>query len=148
MRTFILAAALSLSAASTAFAQSGHGSMHAGAGMDLPEACRPTTAAMGQGESMPNMQGMMERMGPAQKEMMRGMMKNQQPMMMGMMVQDTDVAFVCGMIPHHQAAIDMARVEVKSGKDPEIKKMAEKIIKDQEAEIAQMKEWLTARAKR
>ena len=59
----------------------------------------------------------------------------------------TDVDFVRGMIPHHQGAIDMAKVELAHGKDPVIRKMAEKIIADQEREIAEMKDWLAKNAK-
>ncbi len=59
----------------------------------------------------------------------------------------TDVDFVRGMIPHHQGAIDMAKVELKHGKDPAIRAMAEKIIADQEKEIAQMQDWLKKNAK-
>jgi hypothetical protein len=60
---------------------------------------------------------------------------------------DADVDFVKGMIPHHQGAIETAKVVLQYGKDSETKKLAEGIIKAQEGEIAVMTEWLKTRAK-
>ena len=60
---------------------------------------------------------------------------------------NTDVDFVRGMIPHHQGAIDMAKIELRYGKDTQIRKLAEEIIKAQESEIAMMKDWLAKNGK-
>ena len=53
-----------------------------------------------------------------------------------------DDDFLLMMIPHHQSAMDMAKVELEQGKDHETQEMAEKIIAAQEQEIAEMKSML------
>ncbi len=83
---------------------------------------------------------------PSSKAFEEGMQKMHQGMMVGY-TGDTDVDFVQGMIPHHQGAIDMAKVELQYGKDPEMRKLAEDIIKAQEVEIAGMNAWLAKHKK-
>jgi uncharacterized protein (DUF305 family) len=58
-----------------------------------------------------------------------------------------DVDFRTHMIPHHQGAVEMAKVALKHAKDPETKRMAQKIIDDQEKEIAEMQDWLKKNGK-
>ena len=67
------------------------------------------------------------------------------PMQEGIQHPDPDVAFVLGMIPHHEAAIEMAQIQLRFGKDPVNRKLAEGVIATQRHEIQEMKAWLTAR---
>ncbi len=69
------------------------------------------------------------------------------PMMQAIEDSDPDVAFVKGMIPHHQGAIDMARIVLRHGKDEQVKKWAADVIREQQREIDAMAKWLEARCK-
>jgi uncharacterized protein (DUF305 family) len=53
-----------------------------------------------------------------------------------------DVMFLQMMIPHHQQAIDISNIALKTSKDPELLALAKTIIKAQSAEIIQMQSWL------
>jgi hypothetical protein len=64
------------------------------------------------------------------------------PMMQGIAHADPDTAFVLGMIPHHQGAVDMAEIVLKFGKDTRNQHLAREIIATQKRELAEMREWL------
>ncbi|WP_375498949.1 DUF305 domain-containing protein [uncultured Nostoc sp.] len=55
-----------------------------------------------------------------------------------------DLRFLDAMIPHHQGAVEMAKEVQQKSKRPEIKKLADNIIKSQNQEITQMKQWRQA----
>jgi uncharacterized protein (DUF305 family) len=57
---------------------------------------------------------------------------------------DYDQNFIDGMVPHHQAAIDMAKVARQHGEHAEIKKLADDIVGAQDGEIGKMKGWRKA----
>jgi uncharacterized protein (DUF305 family) len=59
---------------------------------------------------------------------------------------DSDVDFVRLMLPHHQAAIDMAKTQLLHGKDPQMRRLAQEIITDQQSEIELMQLWLKQRS--
>lgn len=127
----------------------------------LPEICtRDATATGNQQQSMSNMMdqmkdkagGMMSDVGnmmvsggsdiqdmsEAGKAMMDGMKAMDRDMMTAMKIKDPDVAFLCGMIPHHRGAIAMAEVELKYGKNDWAKNLAKQIITAQKQEISDM----------
>ena len=113
-------------------------------------------AAMGHGSAGGMDAGMMEMMGMGGvdlttmpehvQENMAKMMTTMPAMHEGMMNEDADVAFACGMIAHHQGAIDMAEVLLEHGENPEMRKLAEEIIAAQVGEIEQMTAWLADNA--
>ncbi|MBP6913063.1 MAG: DUF305 domain-containing protein [Candidatus Levybacteria bacterium] len=83
-----------------------------------------------------------------------GMMSSSSSMHMGMMgtdqdmeklsnASDFDTVFVEEMIPHHQMAVMMAGMLKDGTQRPEMKKLADEIIKAQTAEVEQMRSWLT-----
>jgi hypothetical protein len=129
---------------------------------NMPEQCRAMMQNMPQG-CMSMMQGGMMSGGmqghqgmqasPSQagtqseatKAYMTAMDKMHGPMMQAIQDPNPDVAFVKGMIPHHQSAIDMAKVVLQHGKDEQAKKWANDVIREQEREIAEMREWLRKR---
>ncbi|WP_246215845.1 CopM family metallochaperone [Microvirga makkahensis] len=137
-------AALAITAlAGVAYAQTshqGHGSM-------------PMSGAMPMGNMDPAaMQKMMQDMMPSPNDpaSTKDFKAADMKMMHNMHVPYTgnpDVDFRTHMIPHHQGAVEMAKVALKHTKDPETKRMAQKIIDDQEKEIAEMQDWLKKNGK-
>jgi hypothetical protein len=80
----------------------------------------------------------------ADRDMMAGMEKMSRDMANAPMTGNADRDFVAMMIPHHQGAIDMARVQLRDGKDPALRRLATEIVAAQEKEIAMMKQWQAA----
>lgn len=76
------------------------------------------------------------------EQMHKSMMSGMQQMQGMKMTGDTDKDFAMMMKMHHQQALDMAKAQLAHGKSSEMKAMAEKMIKDQTKEIAQLDAWL------
>jgi len=55
-----------------------------------------------------------------------------------------DMAFARGMLPHHIAAVDMAKVQLEYGTDEEMRQLAQDVIDTQQTEIDVMKNWIAA----
>ena len=104
-------------AAATAPASTGHG--HAGPG---------ATAAAAAGNAQEAYLASMQRMHADMEE--------------GVKHPDADQAFVRGMIAHHRAAIEMAQIQLRHGKDAQQRQLAQEIIKTQQHELDEMTAWL------
>jgi hypothetical protein len=74
-------------------------------------------------------------------DMMDMSMRDMGAMLVGKTGDDLNKAFLEGMIPHHQAAVDMAHSLAASNK-PELVKLGGEIITAQTREIEQMKQWM------
>lgn len=123
----------------------------------MPEQCRammqnmpPNCMSMMQGRMgmMPGgMQPQPANQSAATKAYMEAAERMHAPMLAGLQASDPDVAFVRGMIAHHQGAIDMAKVVLQYGKDDQAKKWANDVIREQQREISEMEEWLKKNAR-
>jgi uncharacterized protein (DUF305 family) len=88
-------------------------------------------------------------MGPSAAKFMQAMDTSMKQMDRAMsaapMNGNIDHDFASMMMPHHQGAIDMAKAELLYGKNPQMRRLAQEIITDQQSEIDLMQLWLTQR---
>ena len=79
-------------------------------------------------------------------QMMQAMDRMDSAMIAAKPTNDPDRDFAAMMIPHHQGAIDMAKVELIYGHDPVLRRLAEGIIVEQQQEIELMRRSLQERS--
>ena len=99
-----------------------------------------TAPAMAPSASMP--MGQMHKGAAGSHDMKASMMMGMDGMQKMTMSGDTDKDFAMMMKMHHQQALNMAEMELASGKSPEMKAMAKQIMVAQKKEIAQFDKWL------
>ena len=107
---------------------------------------RSTHASMTQTQSMHHMASAVDTQSQTQPPHIMAYMdimnKMHQAMSAGVQAKNADVGFAKGMIPHHEGAIAMAKVQLQYGKDAEMKALAQKIVDTQQSEIKYMQAWL------
>jgi uncharacterized protein (DUF305 family) len=79
---------------------------------------------------------------PGSRELHQSMMSGMQDMQRRPLQGDVDTDFIRMMRQHHLQGIEMARIELQRGDDAEAKRMAQKIIDNQQKEVAEMSSWL------
>ncbi|NNM75196.1 CopM family metallochaperone [Enterovirga aerilata] len=161
----LLAAALGLAVASSASAQHGGHGGHAHHGEQVGQASHGGHAAHAGGKHGGGTKGDGAKAGaktsradashakpkaaaPAETASTREFREAHAKMMRGMELPftgDPDIDFRVHMIPHHQGAIDMARVAMRHARDPWTRQLAEAVIVEQQREIAEMQAWLAKR---
>ena len=102
---------------------------------------RSADASMTQAQSMHHMASAADTQSQSQPPHIMAY-KMHQAMSAGVQAKNADVGFAKGMIPHHEGAIAMAKVELQYGKDAEMKALAQKIVDTQQSEISVMQNWL------
>jgi uncharacterized protein (DUF305 family) len=71
-------------------------------------------------------------------------MSNMNRSMLTTPTDDIDRDFVNVMVPHHQGAIDLARAEIKYGRNDALRQLAKRMVSEQEEEISSLSHALPA----
>ena len=126
-KTLLFFLALSFGGAGAVRAQHHPAGTHSMTGMKMDHAAAPGTPVAAFQHGMDSVMVVMD----------EGMRR-----MDGASPTDIDASFAAMMLPHHQGAVDMARLQLLCGKDPTLRRLAQSIIAEQQVEIQQMQAWL------
>lgn len=113
--------------------------------LPTPIVCGDSHADHGGASMQDHLDTMAANSSPEHAALIQTMEPMHSDMMRGMTAQEFDMAFVCSMIPHHQGAVEMAKVAQANSKDPWVLMFAQEIITAQQVEIREMHTWLARR---
>jgi hypothetical protein len=111
----------------------------------VPEGCA-AAAEPGAVEAIGEGAGLPEGMPAHGRELIGAVTRVHAQLVGSLMAEDPDLAFACAMIAHHQAAINMAGVQLTAGEDEALRGTAQEIIDGHRTQVEELTAWVAENA--